>query len=66
MRTGNGPVDLMMWRSTETLRRKILVQRWAKSLTEWVGKERENLKREFIMMSYEGRVGSLEGDVDSR
>lgn len=42
------------------------MQRWAKSLTEWAGKERENLKREFIMMSYEGRVGSLEGDVDSR
>lgn len=47
VRTRNRPLDSTMQRSMVTLRRKVLAKRWAESLTEWVGKERETEDGEF-------------------
>lgn len=53
-----------------TLRGKVLVKRWAESLTEGVRKEREKLKTKgfdsSVIKSCVVKAGLLEGNVGSR
>lgn len=69
----NGPLGLKSGRSTVALRRKALVgreNRWAESLTQWIGKERErNWRQNFdrpFKRSHGERAGSLEGAAGSK
>lgn len=61
---------LTLWRSMVTLRGKVLVKRWAESLTEGVRKEREKLKTKgfdsSVIKSCVVKAGLLEGNVGSR
>ena len=48
----SGPLGLISWRPTATLRRKALVgreNRWAESLTKWIRKERERETEDRIL-----------------